>query len=218
MARSILDARAHGKVRMAPTPIEIHTCESRALRGHLWRGGGHWAILVHDEGEDLDAWTPLVGELSADGLSVLAVDLAGHGASDDPWKPSLAPSDVAATMRFARNEGARSVFLIGAGAGATAALVAAVEVEPQAIVALSPRAALDGIDPEAIRESSAPKLFVVGGRDRSALAHTVDVYRRAIGWGVVEQPPVREQGTDLLASAWAEQVREKILAFLRDYF
>lgn len=203
---------------MPPTPIEIHRCERRVLRGHFWRGGEAWAVLVHDEGEDLDAWAPLVSELSAAGLSVVAIDLAGHGASDDPWDPSLAPADVAATMRFALNEGAKAVFLIGAGAGASAALVAAVEVEPQAIVALSPRAALNGVDPEAIRESAAPKLFVVGGRDRTALAHTVDIYRRAIGWGLIEQPPVTEQGTDLLASDWAEQVGEKILAFLRDYF
>lgn len=202
---------------MPPTPVEIHRCESRVLRGVRWSGGEQWAVLVHDEGEDLDAWAPLVGELSAAGLSVLAIDLAGHGASDDPWEQSEAPADVLAAMQFARAGGAGALFLIGAGAGATAALAAAAEVEPQAIVALSPRAALDGVDPGTIRESRAPKLFIVGGGDEAALAHTVDVYRRAIGWGVVEQPPVPEQGTDLLTSEWAEQVAEKIVGFLRDY-
>jgi hypothetical protein len=38
-----------------------------------------------------------------------------------------------------------------------------------------------------------------------------------LGWGVVEQPPIPDQGTDLLVSDWAEQVNEKIVGFLRDY-
>jgi hypothetical protein len=203
---------------MPPTPVEIHRCERRVLRGQRWGTGERWAVLVHDEGQDLDAWAPLVGELAAAGLSVFAFDLAGHGASDDPWLPSGAPSDVAAAFEHAEGEGATSVFLIGAGAGATAALVAAAEVSPHAIVALSPRSALGRIAPDAIRESRAPKLFVVGGTDEAALAHTVDVYRRVIGWGIVEQPPVADQGTDLLSSEWAEQITEKIIGFLRDYF
>jgi hypothetical protein len=203
---------------VAATPIEIHRCENRTLRGQRWGRGERWAVVVHDEGQDLDSWTPLVGELLAADLSVLAYDLAGHGASDDPWEPSGAPADVVAAMRFAQAEAAVALFLIGAGAGATAGLVAASELEPQAIVALSPRAALDGVPPDAIRESRAPKLFVVGGDDEAALAHTVDVYRRVIGWGLVEQPPVAEQGTHLLTSAWGEQVAEKIVGFLRDYF
>jgi pimeloyl-ACP methyl ester carboxylesterase len=203
---------------MQATAVEIHRCESRTLRGQRWGSGERWAVLVHDEGQDLDGWAPLVGELGAAGVSVLALDLAGHGTSDDPWDPAGAPADIVAAMRFAQGEGATAMFLVGAGVGATAALVAAAQLEPEAIVALSPRAALDGVPPDAIRETRAPKLFVVGGADQAALAHTVDVYRRAIGWGLVEQPPVAEQGTDLLASEWSEQVAEKIVGFLRDYF
>ena len=94
-------------------------------------------MLVHDEGEDLDAWRPLVGDLIGLGLCVLSFDLRGHGASDDPWEPRRAPSDVLAAVRFARTEGARRVYLLGAGAGATAALAAGGTRKVDAIVLYS---------------------------------------------------------------------------------
>lgn len=174
-------------------------------------------MLVHEEGRDLDAWRELVGRLVELGLCTLAFDLAGHGASDDPWDAGRLAADVLAVLGFARSQGARSLYLIGAGAGATAALVAAGEVEAQAIVALSPRAALPGVDAEAIRETLAPKLIIVGGADDDADREAADVYRRSIGWGVRQSLPTRIQGTALLRSDWADQVVENTLAFLRDY-
>lgn len=151
------------------------------------------------------------------GLCTLAFDLAGHGASDDPWEPGRLATDLLAVLRFAESQGARSLYLIGAGAGATAALVAAGEVETQAIVALSPHAALAGVAPDAIREAYAPKLIVVGGEDDDAGREAADVYRRSVGWGVLQSLPTEIQGTRLLSSEWAEQVVENTLAFLRDY-
>jgi pimeloyl-ACP methyl ester carboxylesterase len=179
--------------------------------------GERWAVLVHEEGRDLDAWRALVGRLLELRLCALAFDLAGHGASDDPWVPELLPGDVLAALRFARSQGARSVSVVGAGVGATAALAAAGELEVQAIVALSPRAGLEGLGPEAIRETLAPKLIVVGSQDAVAAAEAGDVFRRTIGWGLLQSLPTEIQGTALLESAWGEQVAENALAFLRDY-
>jgi pimeloyl-ACP methyl ester carboxylesterase len=199
-------------------PLEIETLERRVLRGQRWGVlGERWAVLVHEEGRDLDAWQGLVARLAELGLCTLAFDLAGHGASDDPWEPARLPSDLLAVLRFAESQGARRVYLIGAGAGATAALVAAGEFEAEAIVALSPRAGLPGVEPEAIRETRAPKLIVVGGEDAAAKREAADVYRRSIGWGLLQSLPTEIQGTRLLQSEWAEQVAENTLTFLRDY-
>jgi dienelactone hydrolase len=124
---------------------------------------------------------------------------------------------VLAVLRFAESQGARGVYVVAAGAGATAALAAAGEFEVQAIVALSPRAGLDGLGPEAIRETLAPKLIIVGSQDAFAAQEADDVFRRAIGWSLLQSLPTEIQGTALLESAWAEQVAENALAFLRDY-
>ena len=44
-----------------------------------------------------------------------------------------------------------------------------------------------------------------------------DLYARTIGWTVLQTPPVAAQGTALLESAWAEQVLDNTIGFLRDY-
>jgi alpha-beta hydrolase superfamily lysophospholipase len=174
-------------------------------------------VLVHDEGEDLDVWRPLVGELLGLGLCVLAFDLRGHGASDDPWEPARAPSDVLAALRFARAEGARRLYLVGAGVGATAVLAAGGKRRVEALVLYSPRTELAGVAHEAFRAATAPKLIIVGGLDATAAAEASEVLRRTIGWGVLESPPVEAQGARLLASEWAEHVVEHTVGFLRDY-
>jgi pimeloyl-ACP methyl ester carboxylesterase len=197
--------------------VSFSTAGGLVLRGHRWGSEQGCAVLVHDEGEDLDGWRPLVGELIGLRLSVLAFDLRGHGASDDPWEPGRALSDVLAALRFARAEGARRLYLLGAGAGATAALAAGGRRKVEALVLYSPRAELEGVSVEAFRAAAAPKLIIVGGLDTAAAAAASEVLRRTIGWAVLESPPVEAQGTRLLTSNWAEQVVEHTVAFLRDY-
>jgi len=210
-------SEAAGPVPLRAAAVEFAATDGGVLRGLRYGEGERWVVLVHDEGHDLDAWKILVPELAALGLTVLAFDLRGHGTSDDPWEPRLLPTDVVAALRLARSEGARALYLVGAGAGATAALVAAGKLQVKALVALSPHAELDGIPPGALRESRAPKLFIVGGADPSAAAQASSVHRASIGWSVLAAPPVEAQGTDLLASEWGETVAEHVLVFLTDY-
>jgi alpha-beta hydrolase superfamily lysophospholipase len=202
---------------MRPRPVEFRASDGLTLRGQQRGDGERWAVLVHDEGGDLDAWKALVGMLSKAGLCVLSFDLRGHGASDDPWEPARSPDDVLAALDYADSGGARTLYLIGAGAGATAALAAAGSREVRALVALSPRADLPGLAPDAIRKTSAPRLILVGKGDPRAAGEADDVFRRSIGWAVVAAVPVEVQGTCLLASSWGTHVREHIAAFLRDY-
>jgi pimeloyl-ACP methyl ester carboxylesterase len=203
---------------MRPVPVEIHISERLVLRGERYgEAGERWAILVHEEGRDLDGWRSLVAALVELGLTGLAFDLPGHGASTGSWEPASLPSQLLGVLDYAESQGARSVSMLGAGAGATAAVVAAGERDVQAIVALSPRAELEGVPPEALRETSAPKLILAGGRDPERAEEAAELYRRAIGWGVLQTPPVAEQGTYLLESAWAEHVVEATVGFLRDY-
>ena len=97
-----------------------------------------WAVLVHGEGQDLDAWRQLAHLLAERDLCVLAFDLPGHGASDAEWEPQLAAPSVMAAVDFARSQGARQIHLIGAEIGALAVLAAAARdrYAPNSIVAL----------------------------------------------------------------------------------
>ena len=121
-------------------PVEFAGPRALTLRGQRSGEGERWVVLVHGEGRDLDGWRPLAGWLADHGLSVLAFDLPGHGASDDPWEPALALPAVIAAIDFARSERSLPVHLVGEGVGGIAALAAAAEPTRQvaSIVAISP--------------------------------------------------------------------------------
>jgi pimeloyl-ACP methyl ester carboxylesterase len=200
-----------------PAAVEISLRDEPTVRGHRYGQGHRWAVLVHDEGRDLDSWQGLIPELVRAGLCVLAFDLCGHGASDDPWDPGRVVADVIRALDFAQSQGATQLYLLGAGIGGTAALAAAGTHATRAIVTLSPRAHLTGGIDAGIRASRAPKLIIAGSRDKLAAQQAAAVNQRVIGWSILETPPVEEQGTDLLWSDWGDEIRGHILAFLRDY-
>jgi len=230
-----------------PQPIDITTLDGCVLRGHLWPGGHDWVVLVHDVGpdDDLDDWHPLLPGLKALDVSMCAVDLRGHGASDGEWTDTTAVSDVVTVVRFARANGAAVVIVIGAGV-AVLPVLAAGEREPiDGVVSLSAdmRAKSDGpalsnapelgadrylstngeravISRHPIHElprsAGIPKLFIVGAHDHSARETTSHLHRASIGWSVIVTLPSGEHGTGLLVGEWLAHIREQIAGFVRE--
>ena len=207
------DAAEHAEPT-AVAQLEIPTPGGPVLRGQRRGEGAHRAILLHEPGTDLDAWAALPALLAGADLTVVAVDLPGHGLSDDPWRPDLLPATMATLVAHARAEGTVSVCLVAAGAGATAGLHLADDPGLDGVVALSPAEPTD--DSSALRTARVPKLILVGALDPSALATARSVAARCGGWTVLSTIPTADQGTCLLAGSWGNQVGEQIAAFLRD--
>jgi pimeloyl-ACP methyl ester carboxylesterase len=200
-------------------PVEFGAADGHRLRGRAYGSGERWVILVHDEGQDSRAWRGITAELFERGFRVLSFDLSGYGASDGPRNARCTRGDVSAALDFARLRGARRLYLIAAGTGASAALVAANSYPAvRALVALSPRPSRASRSRSVAPETRAPKLIIVGSLDDRAERLADAVFERSIGWVVLNSQPVWAQGTDLLASSWGDHVREQILDFLQDYF
>ena len=191
-----------------PRPVEIPFAGG-VVHGQLWPGGSDWVVLLHEPGGDLDAWGELPGALAADGYAALAVDLPGHGLSDDPWASGRAVELVHALAAFAKADGASKVFVIAARELATAAAVAR---NVDALVALSP-------PPFPIEgpEATPPALVLVGGSDDDAVERANRFFRQTRGWAVMSSFGTEAQGTAIFASDWAEHALEQALGFLRDY-
>jgi pimeloyl-ACP methyl ester carboxylesterase len=233
---------------MTAIPMTIATSDGLNLRGQLWPSGADWVVLLHDAGEeeDLDGWRPLVPyRLGAD-LSVLAVDLRGHGASDGEWTDAAAVADVASILRFARGHDAGCVVVVGAGASAAHALWAVEVEQAEGSVALSarvptprvetrgapsspgralwvepgvstPGSAMPATPPAGLpRAAGVPKLFVVGSQDPAARETTDRLRAASIGWSLITSLPTADRGTALLDGPWAGHVREQLLAFVRE--
>lgn len=197
------------------TATEFRTHDQLVLRGQRQGDGGRWVLLVHDEGQDLDVWGALPGELARTGFTVLRFDLRGHGASDDPWDSAHVGLDVLASIAFAQTEGAGAIGLVGSGIGAAACLEAAAVRATAALVAISAPALPAAV--EAARVATCPKLFVVGSWNEVARRESQELHDRCLGWALLSLVPVPVQGAALLASDWGDSVRASIETFLRSY-
>ena len=135
-----------------PEAVEFDTSDGVTLHADLWRTGDPEApavVLVHQARSDRSEWAPLVAALRAraPGLTVLALDLRGHGASTRAgdatirWQ-DLASGDRSGLRRWAactvdvqaaiawlrgREEGSipRAIGLVGSSIGSSSALRAA---------------------------------------------------------------------------------------------
>jgi len=197
------------------TATEFRTHDQLVLRGQRQGDGDRWVLLVHEEGQDLDAWGALPRGLAGSGFTVLTFDLRGHGASDDPWDPATAGLDVLAAISFAQAEGAGPIGLVGSGIGATACLEAAAVRPMAALVAISAPAVQPAV--EAAQVARCPKLFIVGSWDEAARRGAQELHNRCLGWALLSLVPVPDQGAALLASDWGDSVRASIESFLRNH-
>jgi pimeloyl-ACP methyl ester carboxylesterase len=196
--------------------VEFAGPRAITLRGECSGESERWAVLVHGEGHDLDAWRPLAIWLAERVVSVLAFDLPGHGASDDPWEPELALPAVVSAIDFATSQGARKIHLVGERVGAIAALAAAADPGRHiaSIAAFSPQADDRVAPPDQFREARPPKLILVGSLSDDPLEAAEAIFRGAIGPCEMVKFPVVAQGADLLAGDWGQHARERVLAHL----
>jgi pimeloyl-ACP methyl ester carboxylesterase len=197
---------------MSFEPVELPTPDGLVLRGECWRGGPDWLLLFHDAGRDLEAWRPLIGVAELRGWSVLALDLRGHGGSDDPWDADLCVSDIVLAVAEARHRGARALCVVGAGEGAIAALRAAGESQLDALVLLSPGPVPDE-HASALRAPEVSELIVYGSHSEPDDASAKRIADLSIGPALRVGLPASAHGTDLLVGPLAQQAIEHVAAF-----
>jgi pimeloyl-ACP methyl ester carboxylesterase len=201
------------RARPSPQAIERRLPWGPVLRGFRWGNGPDTALLLHEPGADIDAWASLPLEIARQlEIETLALDLPGHGLSDDPWDPARLPDLLRNVPDLAPAAGRR--FLVAAGAPAIAALEQTPAIELSGLICLSPPSPGAGGNPP--RSPRVPKLFFAGSLAGSDLNDARHLATACGGWAVVTTLPVAERGMGLLASSWGGHLVEQIVAFLRD--
>jgi pimeloyl-ACP methyl ester carboxylesterase len=177
-----------------------------------WGSGADRVVLLHEPGKDkdIDAWGDLPRQLAVHlPLEIVALDLPGHGLSDDPWEATRLPEVMEAVL--AGTPGSR--FLIAAGSTAGAALAHAAHLSLAGLVGFSPTAPEDS---SLARSPRVPKLFFAGSLAGDDLKDARHLAQAGGGWSVVTAIPVAAQGTDLLGLPWVGSIQERIVGFIRD--
>lgn len=196
-----------------PIPVTLTSPTLPTLRGHAYGQGTCWVVLVHDVGEDLDAWGRLPETLALARYRTIAIDLPGHGLSDGPFTLDLLPAVVDVLLDHATAQGATGCHLIAAGLAVGAALAAPGNSRISALTALSPR--LDERWRAALRGHTGPKLLLASSLDQADLENAQQFFQVCRGPTILSTLPVPETSCRLLASAWADHAIEQILLFLR---
>lgn len=146
----------------AATEMAVSSADGFALKGTLSlpsaKGKVPVVILAHQHQADRAGWAPLVERLAARGIGTLALDLRGHGASTQKAGAEVkASADFAATaqtvgydripadlvlaaswLRQQPGVDTRRIGLAGSSVGALSVLLATPEIQPVAVLSLSP--------------------------------------------------------------------------------
>ena len=192
----------------ATRDMSLATPDGFVLKGTLTvpaqRGPRPVVILAHSFRSDRSSWKPLVADLNARGIATLALDLRGHGLSTlkggvplavtEDFKASSAavgfdriPSDLAQAAQWVRKQpriDGRRLGLAGASVGAYSVLIAAPQVHPVAVLALSPAGGW-GEAPEAraaraVEEAKAA-VFVLASADDASTLPTAGALKGILG-------------------------------------
>ncbi|MCE9637799.1 MAG: alpha/beta fold hydrolase [Planctomycetes bacterium] len=154
--------------RPEPKDVTVTTADGMHLAATFWAAketSGAGVVLVHMFGSDRKAWGPVVKHFGARGISVLAIDLRGHGGSAKQGKVDLAPrvqkrdvklfaemhKDAFAAVQWLAKDGKcdpKRIALVGASVGCSIAIDTARQhpADVAAVLCMSPGANYLGLD------------------------------------------------------------------------
>jgi pimeloyl-ACP methyl ester carboxylesterase len=204
-----------------PEAVSFGTEDGAVVHADRYGTGAHWVVLVHGARFDKASWGSQARALAEAGFSALAIDLRGYGRSgpregSDLLHPGY-PLDVLAAVRFAREEGAETVSVVGGSLGGWAAGQAAVDARPGEIdrLVLLAHATID--EPERL---PGRKLFVVArgdvrGENVLRLPDIQEQYERAPEPKELLVLEGSAHAQHLFATEEGERLMREIVRFLR---
>ena len=168
-----------------PQPVSFDTQDGGRVYADLYGKGARGVVLAHGARFNKESWQKQAQALADAGFRALAIDFRGRGQSHGPPGKSRddgAEYDVLAAVRYMHATGARTVSVVGASFGGTAAAQAAVLATPGEIDRLVLLAHGEIAQPERMQGR---KLFVVARDDANdagpRLGRIRRQYERATG-------------------------------------
>jgi len=153
----------------AQKTVSFPTVDGGEIYADLYGEGTRGLVLAHGGPFNKESWEKQARTFATAGFRVLALDFRGYGKSRGPGQsdPLSAPLqlDVLAAVHYLRNAGAKTVSVVGASMGGSAAGDASIESPAGEI----DRLVLLGASPNGPAEKlKCPVLFIVARDDASA--------------------------------------------------
>ena len=197
------------------TVVLFSTSDDVPLHGRIFGSGNPSVVLAHMEEADQRSWQPFAETLADLGYTALTFDFRGFGRSGGKKEIEKLHLDMAAAVQVMRDQGARGIFLIGAGVGGTAALKAAAQERFMGVLTLSAPTEFKGLNAlSGMGQVKMPVMFFTAEDDEPAQEAAGDFFNAAAQSPVYAAFLGDEHGTDMLTGTAGEVVQEKILKFL----
>lgn len=208
------DATAGAGVR--PVAVEIALAGLPVVRGQRW-GDAPEVLFLHAPGadRDLDDWQDLPALVAAETGGALALDLPGHGLSDDGDGEVDPVGLVAALLASADGRAIRAIVAAGETAGDL--LAAGATLGLAGLVCFS-ASGPSVEEPAALpRSPLLPKLLLArSGGNSAELKQAREISRSVAGWAVVVGVGGQDGGAALLDGPSGGPVRDHVAGFLRE--
>jgi alpha-beta hydrolase superfamily lysophospholipase len=164
-APGFLPVPSFGNLEERVEHVSFATEDGGTINADLYGNGDRGVVLVHGGRFTKESWKPQAQYLANAGYHVLALDLRGFGQSRGPGQsnPYTAPMkfDVLAAVRYLRNNGAKTVAVMGGSLGGGAAADASIASRPGEIDGLILLAA----EPSGPADQIKAPLLIIVARD-----------------------------------------------------
>ncbi len=197
---------------------------SATLNGTVY-GDGTTAVIFSNMGANRQSdWIKVAERVAQRGYMALTYDnryWRANGTIDDSARVFV-PDDLRAAMKFAREQGAQRIVLVGASLGSMASVKVAADTNPAAVVIMA--SPIDRknlpflVTGDEVRAIASPKLFLVAENDE--LGFTSDVkkmFDMARAPKQLELFKGKAHGTDVFKSSDGDGVIDTILKFLETH-
>jgi pimeloyl-ACP methyl ester carboxylesterase len=205
---------------VAQEHVSFPTEDGGVVCADIYGKGERGIVLAHGGPFNKESWEKQALELTKAGFRAMAIDFRGYGQSHGPQGKSGYDGveyDVLAAVRYLHKTGAKTVSVIGASFGGTAAADASIESKPGEIDRLVLLAAWTDHPPEKIKGR---KLFIVARDDanddgpRLPMIHAN--YEKAVGPKELIILDGSAHAQFLFATDQGERLMREILRFLSE--
>ncbi len=198
----------------APKEVTFTTRDGVTLSGTLYGTGTTAVVFSHMSDGPRSEWRDLPEQLAARGYLTLAYDFRGRGTSGGEFSPPSSPDDVRAAVAYVREQGARSVCLVGASMGAMASAKAAATDRPACLVFVAGTTSWEGLEvtDAEMAANDTPKLFISSDED-TFINETLHLYEAAAPPKEKHIYPGGAHGTNLFESQ-GEDFPGRIITFI----
>ena len=174
-------------------------------------------ILAYQYKGKMHDWKFFAEELESAGFSAYTFDFNGYG-SKGGWKKERSKNhlDVVEVAKFAREQGAEKLFLIGSSMGAGAVLKAAETLDTDGVIAMAPYvdrgskfASPSSVTAKAIEE----KVLLVSAKGDTSASHAKKLDKLIPESGLAMYGG-KAHGMAILKTSDGKDLRSKVFAFL----